>query len=521
MITREDILFITKETEKIQNLFINKNFEKVIKKTKILLKKDPTQPLFYNMIGLSYRQLNNLVLAEETFKLGLKTKPNSTSILINLGAMYRTQERFDEAKKTLEQALKINKNNFSGLVNYANVLRDLNQDSKAINYYNKALTINNKNETLLINLAGSYQMIGEFEQSKKVLRDLHSQFPKNTVADHMYSSINNYADNKTHQKEMIEKLNNKNIPSNDKMILYFSIAKSFSDQKNPEMSSKYFTMGNDLKFNSIKDFNFEEETKYLTNFKHDFKEFNFDKTITTKKPELIFIVGLPRSGTTLTHQIISSHSGVFGAGEATILRNLFIKKLEHQDFIKKMIDLSDNQNVFKEKLKNEISNMFKQYNNNLIILDKAPLNFIWIGFIKILFPTAKIIHCKRNLKDTALSIYKNMYEGWAFPWSYHQQYLIQFINLYKELMSFWHAKIPNYIYDCDYENLVSNPVEETKKLINFCNLEWEESCLDHTKNKTSIKTVSIEQARKPIYKNSVNLNESYLKYLSFLNQIPE
>jgi hypothetical protein len=305
------------------------------------------------------------------------------------------------------------------------------------------------------------------------------------------------------------------------MILYFSIAKSFSDQKNPEMSSKYFTMGNDLKFNSIKDFNFEEETKYLTNFKHDFKEFNFDKTITTKKPELIFIVGLPRSGTTLTHQIISSHSGVFGAGEATILRNLFIKKLEHQDFIKKMIDLSDNQNVFKEKLKNEISNMFKQYNNNLIILDKAPLNFIWIGFIKILFPTAKIIHCKRNLKDTALSIYKNMYEGWAFPWSYHQQYLIQFINLYKELMSFWHAKIPNYIYDCDYENLVSNPVEETKKLINFCNLGWEESCLDHTKNKTSIKTVSIEQARKPIYKNSVNLNKSYLKYLSFLNQIPE
>jgi hypothetical protein len=114
-----------------------------------------------------------------------------------------------------------------------------------------------------------------------------------------------------------------------------------------------------------------------------------------------------------------------------------------------------------------------------------------------------------------------MYEGWAFPWSYHQQYLIQFINLYKELMSFWHAKIPNYIYDCDYENLVSNPVEETKKLINFCNLGWEESCLDHTKNKTSIKTVSIEQARKPIYKNSVNLNKSYLKYLSFLNQIPE
>ena len=88
-------------------------------------------------------------------------------------------------------------------------------------------------------------------------------------------------------------------------------------------------------------------------------------------------------------------------------------------------------------------------------------------------------------------------------------------------MTFWHQKIPNYIYDCHYENLVSNPAEETKKLINFCNLDWEENCLDHTKNKTGIKTVSIEQARKPIYKNSVNLNESYIKYLDFLNQISE
>ena len=75
------------------------------------------------------------------------------------------------------------------------------------------------------------------------------------------------------------------------------------------------------------------------------------------------------------------------------------------------------------------------------------------------------MHCKRNLKDTALSIYKNTYEGWALPWSYNQQYLIKFINLYKELMIFWQSKMPNHIYDCHYENLVNNPIIETKKLI--------------------------------------------------------
>jgi hypothetical protein len=278
-------------------------------------------------------------------------------------------------------------------------------------------------------------------------------------------------------------------------------------------------MANDLKFASIKNFDFEKQTIYLTKSKHIFKNFTFEKNTSSKKPELIFIVGLPRSGTTLTHQIISSHSEVFGAGESPILKNIFVKKFENDDFIKKMVDFDNNQNEFKENLRAELLNMFKQYHNNLIILDKAPLNLVWLGFINILFPTAKIIHCKRNLKDTALSIYKNTYEGLAFPWSYNQEYLVKFIDLYKELMMFWHTKMPGYIYDCHYEKLVNDPVEETKKLIQFCNLEWDENCLDHTKNKTGIRTVSIEQARNPIYKKSVNLSENYLKYLDFLNKI--
>ena len=88
-------------------------------------------------------------------------------------------------------------------------------------------------------------------------------------------------------------------------------------------------------------------------------------------------------------------------------------------------------------------------------------------------------------------------------------------------MNFWHKKIPNYIYDCSYEELVSNKENETRKLIEFCNLEWEDNCIDHTKNKTGIKTVSISQAREPVYKSSVNLYETYIEYLPFLKKIKE
>src|SRR5210317_222909 len=108
MISQKDISYITKETNKIQNLYTEKNFEKVIEKTIKLLKKDPTQEIFYNLIGLSYRQLNNLEQAEKVFNQGLKIKPNSPSILVNLGAVYRAQGKYDEAKKTIKLALKIN-----------------------------------------------------------------------------------------------------------------------------------------------------------------------------------------------------------------------------------------------------------------------------------------------------------------------------------------------------------------------------------------------------------------------------
>ena len=171
-----------------------------------------------------------------------------------------------------------------------------------------------------------------------------------------------------------------------------------------------------------------------------------------------------------------------------------------------------------KNLSNQIMGMFKQFDNK-IILDKAPLNFRWIGFIKILFPNSKIIHCKRDLKDTALSIYKNVFDGGSLPWSYNQENLVKFVKMYNDLMQFWHEKLPGEIYDCHYEKLVNDQVEETKKLIEFCNLPWEEHCIDYTKNNTGIKTVSISQARKPIYKTSVKLSDKYIDYLDFLKKV--
>ena len=515
-----DIKFIQSEFKKVQNYFLVQDYKKVIEKTQLLIKKDSLQVPFYNYQGLAYRQLGQYQNSEMILKKGLKLFPNSISILCNLGALYRLMDKYEDAENYFNRALDINKNDFNTLCNLANLKRDLNADYDAIDYYKKAYEINNNNEVLLINLAGAYQIIGDFEKSKVILNEIHQKFPSNSKADNLYSTIHIYEENDVHQEVMLKKIKDLNISDDDKINLNFAIAKSYSDQKNFDKSSKYFISGNNCQYKVLKDYDFNQnETTLFKILKEKFKNFTFRDKSQSKKTTLIFIVGLPRSGTTLTHQIISSHSDIFGAGEVPILNDIFVKKIFDHTFL---------DNFFSNALKNldEINNfseqilaLFKQYNQHNIILDKSPLNFRWIGFIKILFPNAKIIHCKRNLKDTGLSIYKNVFDGGSLPWSYNQDNLVDFINMYKDLMNFWHNKIPDFIYDCEYENLVNNKVEETKKIIRFCNLDWEENCADHTKNDTGIKTVSISQARKPIYKTSIKLSDKYKSYLEFLNKL--
>ena len=517
MLKKTDIEYIKKEYKKIQNLFLAGQYEKVIEKTKILLKKDPLQATFYNYIGLSYGHLGKNELGKKFLLKGLEINPNNQSILVNLGSMYRSSQNFVEAEDILNKVLLNNPNSFTALCNLANIKRDLNKNEEAIKLYEKAYDIDPKNLNLLNNLSISYQTIGEFDKCKEILKKTETLFPKKTTQDKIFSSMHNYVENDDHQKLMINKTLDPEVSINDKINLYFSLAKSYSDQNNHDKSCEYFEKGNNEKRKTLLNYHTRDEEMLYDLITNNFKDFNFDHIYNAKEPNLIFIVGLPRSGTTLLHQIISSHSNVFGAGELPIMRTNLIKKVFEKESFEKILNDTEYRRQLSEKMMAE----FRLHHKEQIILDKAPLNFQWIGFIKILFPNAKIIHSKRNLKDTALSIYKNVFEEINMPWSYDQEELLTFINIYKNFIKFWHNKIPNYIYDCNYENIVNDQVNETKRLIKFCNLRWEDNCLNYTNNNSGIKTISISQARKPIYKSSINLSDLYSQNLKFLNKITE
>lgn len=136
------------------------------------------------------------------------------------------------------------------------------------------------------------------------------------------------------------------------------------------------------------------------------------------------------------------------------------------------------------------------------------MNFLWIGFIKLSFPEAKVINCFRNPHDNCFSIYKNLfdYEG---AWCYDESELVDFYKIYEDMIDYWQTKLPKFIYNVEYEKIVNKTEDEIKKLINYCDLEWDKNCLEFYNNKTTIKTLSVNQARKRIYSSSIKSFEKF------------
>ena len=285
-----------------------------------------------------------------------------------------------------------------------------------------------------------------------------------------------------------------------------------------DISYKFLKTGNDLKKEQL-NYNIKSEINLFNKITKVFKDIDLKKIKNNNKCNTIFILGMPRSGTSLVEQIISSHSNVFGAGELPILSNIIREKfMDNEELqLSKLLEIIDDENKI-NLLSNIYSNFIKYFNfNEQYITDKAPLNFRWIGFIKILFPEAKIIHGTRDPKNNCLSLYKNLFEG-GLGFTYNETDLTEYYKLYSELMKFWDSKITKPILNVKYETLINNNEDEMKKIINYCGLNWEEDCLMFHKNTTPIKTMSTAQARKPIYKSSLNSFDKYKEYLSIVDK---
>ena len=512
---------IENEIKALLHLFNSSKFDILISKAKKLIKKDPQYLILYNMLGSAYQNIGDLKLAKETFIKGYEMDPNNIAIMNNLANVYKNIGEIELSENLFKKIIKNKPDYINAYVNYGNLKRDNNDFEFAIDLYSKALKINSQIPVVLYSLALAYQGLGKFDLAIDYAQKTLEIEPKFTQADMLISQSKKYKAGDLHYEKMNLKINTLILNDEQKINLFFALAKAEEDMGLIEKSFKHLDIANSTR-RKLLDFNINNEANFFNHLKNIFTKVNSGKNCINniEEKKIIFILGMPRSGTSLTEQIITSHSSVFGAGELPQLSRIVKTKLMINDDLSEenIVNLVENED-FANQIRADYYNYLKRFNTSEpFITDKAPLNFRWIGFIKILFPNSKIIHCSRDPKDNCLSIFKNFFEG-GLDFGYNQKELGTYYNLYLDLMNFWKEQYPNTIYNAQYEKIIEDPENEIKNMIKFCNLSWEEDCLHFYNNKTPIKTLSTAQARKPIYKTSKNSFEKFAPYLSDLNKL--
>ena len=491
-------------------------FTEVIAEASLLLKKRPHQ-VFFNILSIAYQSIGEFQKSSEIMETALKMNPNNPYFLNNMGITQHKLENFKEAEDYFKRGLNVAPSYINILNNLGNLKKDLNFTEEAIENYKKSILVRNDVLETHLNIANCYQSVGKYEDAinhfNKVL-EINSKF---TIADRLISSMKKYQKNDLHLNEMEKKLKNVNLSEEQLSHLYFGLGKAYEDTKDFEKSFFHYQNGNRILKDIVK-FDINREKNEFTKIKNFFSEKN-KKEIPQSPRKFIFIIGMPRSGTSLVEQILSSHKNAYGGGELPFLSNIIKTKF---------LNNYENINLGKnKKIDQLISSSLEEYLKKTNILDstnkdftdKSPLNFKYIGFIKNIFQNSKIINCKREPTDIAWSNYKNFFPD-TLPFSNDLIDLANYYNLYEDYIRYWKKSFKHDIHDIQYENLVNKPKDEIKKLLEFCDLDWDESCMHHEKNSRSIKTASATQARHPIYKFAVKSSNIFKDYMKdFLNHL--
>ena len=486
----------------------------------------------FNNIGSVLFGSYKLMEAKELFEKSLSIQPNYVPALNNISLLYYRLRYEQRALEASEKALQLQPNNLRVKTNRALALSINNKIDEAIKIFKEVIKEDPTGPNFK-NLGTALRDAGETERSFEAFSKAHEADPNDEAiffalaASNLYKptlkTLRNYENILDQNKNSTSRLD-----YNQKTSIAFALHNSFKKLQDYKAAGKYLVLGNNFSDTWIKP-DLKKERIFFNEIKKVFtKEFIVKKALSTNLTENsevspIFILGMPRSGTTLCEQIIASHSKVTGAGELQhLIRISELKSAYNLDtqslneFITNII--KSNKAVLEKKAMTYLNIVKNLSYGSSYVTDKMPHHFVLIGYIKIIFPNAKIIYCKRDPIDNCFSMYAHKFVDMAHGYSYNQEVLGRYYKLHCDLMDHWFSIFGNDIFTLDHEKLIDDQETISKNIIKYCGLEWEDSCLEFYKTKRQVQTASNEQVRQPINRKSIAAWEKYEEFIGSLIQ---
>ena len=525
---------------KIFNLFQDKKYAKISKISKSILKTFAQDKEIYKIIIFSELNEKNFTKAKIVSEKLLDLINDAETNYIH-GNVLKLQNKFKEAIIFYEKAIDYKKDYFEAYNNLATSQKNIGLKDKAFENYKHAINLKKNNLEAHYNLANLLYDEKRFDEARenyeKVI-EIDNNFPQSYLLIGLINSVQgNFEEAKNYFLKATQKdkflteayvyyVNTRKIDRDDKIIkileklishrdlhpkyeqdISFALSKVYFDIENIDLGFKYLKNAKRLYLKKI-DFSIEGEKKSFRKVKKFFSLEKFTKIDFKDNYKVypIFILGMPRSGTSLLEQIISTHSEVFGAGELNTMPKIFYEANWNEK--------TNPEELFKFVRREYLSNIEKIQTSKRLLIDKMPFNFFSVGFILNSIPEAKIIHMSRNPMAVCWSNYKsNFFDNIGMDYAHKLESIAEYYIIYNEMMNFWREKYPMSLIEVDYDKFVLDYETNSKSVIEKIGLNWENQILKFYENNRAVETNSLLQVRSKVYQDSSQKWKKYEKHL--------
>ncbi len=474
----------------------------------------------HNSLGNALRTSGDKAAALSCYQKAVWLDPASAEARCNLGKLLAELDRAKEGLVHSREAVRLRPTMVAAHNNLGNVLQALGRLEEAKDSLLTALALDPEQVAIHASLAHVWEQLGEFDRAHAAIREVLKRDARHSGALARLAVRLRDKLAEVDQATIEGLLADPTLAAEPRTQLLFGLAAALDAKGQFDRAAELSLEANALQQSELNKVGQAYDQHVHHAFVDDiiahFTPAFFERTrgMGHESDRPIFVVGLPRSGTSLTEQVLASHSRVFGAGELKLVQATFEALGSLLRRTEEPLDCLDelDRDTARRLAERHLAELADIEGSTDRIVDKMPENTLYLGFIATIFPRARIIHCRRDLRDIALSCW--MLNFAEVRWACDPDQIATRFAEYQRLMDHWRRTLPVPIFELDYETMVADPEATARKLLEFCGLEWEPACLEFYRKQRPLRTPSVVQVRQPIYTSSVGRWKHYERSLA-------